>query len=90
MQKPKKIPMRMCLGCGEHKPKRELMRIVKNKEGEISIDLTGQATGRGAYVCVSIDCLEKCKKGRKLNRAFSCEIPDEIYDSLIGELENAE
>lgn len=90
MQKPRKIPMRMCVGCGEHKPKKEFVRVVKNKNGDISLDLTGKAAGRGAYVCKSVDCLEKCKKGRKLNRAFSCEIPEEIYDLLIEELKNAE
>ena len=56
----KKIPMRMCTGCGEMKPKRELVRVVKNSEGEISLDLTGKAQGRGAYVCRSIDCLKNC------------------------------
>lgn len=90
MQKAKKIPMRMCIGCGEHFPKRELLRVVRNNAGEISLDLTRKAQGRGAYVCNNIDCLEKCKKQRKLNRAFSTEIPDEIYDSLIKELQNAE
>ena len=82
--------MRMCVGCGERKSKREFVRVVKNNVGEISLDLIGKAPGRGAYVCKSVDCLEKCKKGRKLNRAFSCEIPDEIYDLLIKELSDAE
>lgn len=90
MQTHKKIPMRMCVGCGERKPKREFVRVVRNKQGEISLDLIGKAAGRGAYVCRNVDCLEKCKKGRKLNRAFSCEIPDEIYEKLIEELTNAE
>ena len=90
MQTKKKIPMRMCIGCGEHKPKRELVRVVKNKEGNISLDLTGKAQGRGAYVCKSVDCLKVIKEKRKLNRAFSQEIPEEIYDLLIEELDNAE
>ena len=90
MQTKKKIPMRMCIGCGEHKPKRELVRVVKNKEGSISLDLTGKAQGRGAYVCKSGDCLKVIKEKRKLNRAFSQEIPVEIYDLLIEELDNAE
>ncbi|MBQ5591116.1 MAG: YlxR family protein [Clostridia bacterium] len=90
MQTKKKIPMRMCIGCGEHKPKRELVRVVKNKEGNISLDLTGKAQGRGAYVCKSVDCLKVIKEKRKLNRAFSQEIPVEIYDLLIEELDNAE
>lgn len=90
MMKQKKVPMRMCVGCGEMKPKKELVRIVKNKENEIFLDLTGKAAGRGAYVCRNVDCFEKLKKGRKLNRAFSGEIPCEVYDSLIKELDNAE
>ena len=90
MQKPKKIPMRMCVGCGEHKPKKELVRVVKNKENEIFLDLTGKAAGRGAYVCKSVNCLTICKDKKKLNRAFSHEIPNEVYDSLIKELNNAE
>ena len=88
MQKPKKIPMRMCVGCGEHKPKKELVRVVKNKEEEIFLDLTGKAAGRGAYVCKNVKCLKLCKDKKKLNNAFSCQIPDEVYDSLIGVLGN--
>ena len=59
MMKTKKIPMRMCLGCGEMKPKRELIRVVKSKEGDISLDLTGKKSGRGAYICKSVECFEK-------------------------------
>ena len=80
--------MRMCLGCGEMKEKRSVIRIVKNKEGEIFLDKTGKAAGRGAYVCRNAECFEKARKARKLSRAFSCEIPDEIYDSIKAELEN--
>jgi predicted RNA-binding protein YlxR (DUF448 family) len=78
----KKIPMRMCLGCGEMKPKKELVRVVKNKEGEISLDLTGRKAGRGAYVCSSADCLQKARKSRRLEKAFSQKIPDEIYNFM--------
>ena len=60
--KPKKIPMRMCLGCGENKPKRELVRVVKSPEGEISLDLTGKKSGRGAYICRNAECLIKARK----------------------------
>ena len=65
MMKTKKIPMRMCLGCGEMKPKRELIRVVKSKEGDISLDLTGKKSGRGAYICKSVECFEKARKARK-------------------------
>lgn len=90
MQNKKKIPMRMCVGCGEHFPKRELVRVVKNSDGKIFLDLTGKAAGRGAYICKSADCLEKAKKGKRLNRAFETAVSDEIYDLLIEELEDAE
>ena len=90
MQKPKKIPMRMCVGCGEHKTKKEFVRVVKTKENDIFLDLTGKAAGRGAYVCKSVECLSLCKEKKKVNRAFSQEIPDEVYNSLIEELNNAE
>ena len=82
----KKIPMRMCTGCGEIKPKRELVRVVKNSEGEISLDLTGKAQGRGAYVCRSIDRLKKARKSRRIERSFKCRIPDELYDKMETEM----
>lgn len=84
--KTKKIPMRMCIGCGEMKPKKELIRIVKSKEGEISLDLTGKKSGRGAYICGVTKCLQKARKSRKLERSFSCQISDEIYDAMESEL----
>ncbi len=83
--KAKKIPMRMCIGCGEIKPKKELIRIVKSKEGEISLDLTGKKSGRGAYICRDLKCLQKARKFRKLERSFSCQISDEIYDGMERE-----
>lgn len=70
MMKTKKIPMRMCLGCGEMKPKRELIRVVKSKEGDISLDLTGKRSGRGAYICKSVECFEKQEKQESLKEAF--------------------
>ncbi|MGN0628298.1 MAG: RNase P modulator RnpM [Oscillospiraceae bacterium] len=83
--------MRMCTGCGEMKPKRELIRVVKSPEGEISLDRTGRLPGRGAYVCPDPECLKKARKTRRLERVFSSAIPDEIYDALEKELEpNAE
>lgn len=83
---PKKPALRMCIGCGEMKPKRELVRIVKNKEGEISLDLVGRAPGRGAYLCHSVECFKKAQKARRLEKAFSCAIPAEIYEKITGEL----
>lgn len=84
--KPKKIPMRMCLGCGEMKPKKELMRAVKSPEGEISLDFTGKKAGRGAYICRSADCFEKARKARKLEKSFSCRIDEDVYEVMLDEL----
>ncbi len=89
MVKPKKIPMRMCVGCAQMKPKKELIRVVKNKENEIFLDKTGKAAGRGAYICADAKCFALMKKGNRLSRAFSSEIDSEIYDSLTKELEDA-
>ena len=91
--KQKKIPLRKCTGCNEMKPKKELIRIVrspevKNENGEvveepqISLDSTGKKSGRGAYVCNNIECLQKAQKARRLERAFSCKIPEEVYTQL--------
>lgn len=90
MMKTKKIPMRMCLGCGEMRPKRELIRVVKSKEGDISLDLTGKKSGRGAYICKSVECFEKARKARKFERSFSCMISEDIYNSMEGELRKNE
>ncbi len=90
MMKTKKIQMRMCLGCGEMKPKRELIRVVKSKEGDISLDLTGKKSGRGAYICKSVECFEKARKARKFERSFSCMISEDIYNSMEGELRENE
>ena len=87
-QKQKKIPMGMCLGCGEMKPKRELIRMVKSKEGELSLDLTGKKSGRGAYICRSTECFRMARKARRFGKAFSCMISDELYDGMERELEN--
>ncbi|MBP1547434.1 MAG: YlxR family protein [Oscillospiraceae bacterium] len=82
----KKIPMRMCLGCGEMKPKKELIRAVKSPEGEISLDLTGKKNGRGAYVCPSAECLRLARKARRFEKSFECRISDEVYDNMEREL----
>ena len=83
----KKTPMRKCTGCSEMKPKRELVRVVKSPQGEISLDLTGKKAGRGAYICRSMDCLRAARKARRLERAFACAIPDDVYDAMEKELE---
>ena len=82
----KKVPMRMCTGCGEMKPKKELVRVVKTPEGEFLLDLTGKKSGRGAYVCRDIECLKKCRKSKRLEKSFQCRIPDEVYEHLESEL----
>lgn len=84
----KKVPMRKCIGCNEMKPKKELVRIVKSPEGEISVDLSGKKNGRGTYICPCADCLKKAQKGQRIEKAFSCRIDAGIYDALLGEIEN--
>lgn len=79
---PKKIPMRQCLGCREHKPKKELIRVVRSPEGEVSLDFKGKLPGRGAYVCPLPDCLAKARKSRALERAFETALPPEVYEAL--------
>ena len=80
----KRIVLRMCMGCNEKKDKRELIRRVLNKEGEITIDKTGNLEGRGAYICDKIDCLEKVIKTKRLERTLNTKIEDEIYNKLRG------
>lgn len=82
----KKIPMRKCLGCNEMKPKKELIRVVKSPEGEISLDLTGKKSGRGAYICPQKTCFQKARKGRRLEKALETAIPESVYDSMAEEL----
>lgn len=77
----------MCLGCQEMKPKKELIRIVHDKEGSTSVDFTGKKAGRGAYICRSAECFEKAKKGRRLEKAFETRIDDAVYDTLKDQLE---
>ena len=86
----KKIPMRQCLGCREMKPKRELVRIVKSPEGEISVDLVGKKPGRGAYICRSTECLQAARKARRLEKTFSSKIEDEVWAAMEEELSSAE
>lgn len=86
--KVKKIPQRMCTGCMEMKPKKELIRIVKNKDGEVSIDVTGKKPGRGAYICRNIDCLGKAVKQKRLEKNLEKKIDDELYAKLKDEIIN--
>ncbi len=80
--KPRKVPMRMCVGCREMKPKKALLRVVKPQDGEAHIDRTGKAPGRGAYVCESIECLRKARKSRALERALDAQIESAVFDQL--------
>lgn len=83
----KKTPMRQCLGCREMKPKRELLRVVRSPEGVVSTDPRGKAPGRGAYVCPNPDCLKRAMKTKALSRAFGVELPQEVYETLLAEVE---
>lgn len=85
--KPKKIPMRMCVGCREMKPKKELIRVVRPPEGSVMLDRTGKASGRGAYVCPSSQCLEKARKAKTLECALEASIEPAVYDQLAKELD---
>lgn len=86
----RKVPMRQCIGCGQMKSKKELMRIIKTKEDEIQLDVTGKKNGRGAYLCFSQDCFEKARKNKGLSRSLKTNIPDEIYERLQEEVKNIE
>ena len=86
----KKVPLRMCVSCGEMRPKKELLRMVKTPEGAIELDFTGKKNGRGAYICKKKECLEKAMKKHSLERSLKVAIPDEIYDSLKEELNRIE
>ena len=86
----KKVPLRQCIGCGQMKGKKEMMRILRTTEGEIVLDMTGKKNGRGAYLCRSSDCLKKARKGKGLERSFKMNIPNEVYDQLEKEFEEFE
>ena len=82
----KKQPERRCTGCGEHFPKKELIRVLRTPEGEIVLDLIGKASGRGAYICKKAECLKKARKARRLEASLECAIPDAVYARLVEEL----
>lgn len=76
----KKVPMRKCIGCNESKTKKELVRIVRSPEGDISLDLIGKKSGRGAYICPDAECLKKARKSKRLERIFETAVPDSVYE----------
>ena len=82
----KRVPLRKCIGCGEMSGKKTLVRIVRSKDGEIAVDVTGKKSGRGAYICREPECFEQVRRQKKLERALKCQIPDEIYDAVKKEL----
>ena len=82
--------MRRCLGCNEHKPKAELLRVVRDPEGDISLDFRGKKSGRGAYICRDVKCLRKARKSHRIDKDLECTIPDEVYDAMEQELESNE
>lgn len=89
-QKQKKVPVRRCVGCNAQKTKKELVRIVRSPEGEVSVDMTGKKAGRGAYLCASAACLAKARKAKRLERAFGVPVPDGTYERLTEEIVCAE
>ena len=84
----KKFPQRQCIGCGEMKNKKEMIRVLKTPEGEFTLDSTGRKNGRGAYVCPSMECLKKAIKTKGLERSFKMAIPKEVYETLEKEMEH--
>ncbi len=85
MPKQKKIPLRQCIACRELKEKKQMLRVVKNQQGEIFLDFSGKAAGRGAYVCDSAECISKLKNKRLIDKAFSCRVSDEVYAAIEEE-----
>ena len=86
----KKIPLRTCIGCKEIKPKKELIRVVKQSDGKIMLDFTGKANGRGAYLCATQECLKKARKNKGIERSFKMSIPSEVYENLEREFAESE
>ncbi len=82
----KKQPIRRCTGCGEHFPKKELIRVVRTPEGEIVLDEVGKKSGRGAYICKSTECLKKARRAKRLESSLECTIPDAVYERLEEEI----
>ena len=89
-QKTRKIPMRQCLGCNEHRPKREMIRVVRTPEGEIVLDTLGKKSGRGAYICPKKTCFSRARKSRRIESILECKIPEEIYDEMEKSISETE
>lgn len=90
MAQVKRIPVRQCVGCREQRPKRELIRVVRSPEGQVSIDTRGKKPGRGAYICPNAECLKKAIRSKALGRALDTEIPEDIFETLKGQMEAGE
>ena len=82
----KKIPVRRCVGCGEHLPKAELVRVLRTPDGEVVLDLTGKKSGRGAYICKKAACFKKARKSRRFETSLECSIPEAVYDRMEEEI----
>ena len=82
----KKIPVRRCVGCGEHFPKGELFRVLRTPEGDVVLDLTGKKSGRGAYICKKASCLKKARKSKRIESSLECTIPETVYDRMEEEI----
>ena len=85
----KKIPQRQCMGCRERKNKRDMLRVVRGTDGAVTLDFGGKLNGRGAYVCPDPECLKKARKARSLERSLEVDIPEEVYDRLVKEMEGS-
>ena len=83
----KKIPQRQCMGCRERKAKKDMIRVVRGTDGSVSLDFSGKAAGRGAYICPKAECLKKAQKAKSLERSLEVPIPDAVYDHLVREME---
>ena len=86
----KKTPMRKCTGCGEMKDKKEMIRVIRNDEGKLELDMTGRKNGRGAYICNDIECLRKARKNKGLERSFKMPVPPEVYEQIENEFIESE
>lgn len=89
-QKVRKIPMRQCIGCNTHRPKREMIRVVRDPEGNIALDFVGKMSGRGAYICPDKACFAKARKSKRIENALECSIPEEIYDEMQSSIEQSD
>jgi len=88
--KPRKVPLRICIGCQEKKPKKELVRIVRTPQGEVTLDLTGKKAGRGVYICPQSGCVKKALKGKKLEKNLQRSVPENVLSEMIAHLEENE